>query len=170
MNVMPKKYLHTSTRIPVDDEYAARIGKAVYVFAYYEWTIIYLTDHLKPSEKFVRKYSRGKENHTSRKVLKAFRKAHEKPEVALSKDVRKMLKECAEDFDDLIDSRNALVHAHPITDVSGEQILSFQSDTDKKVSDMKWTAAEVESFIEKVDVKIQLASACHAAAKAASTA
>ncbi|MBU2739378.1 hypothetical protein [Acidithiobacillus concretivorus] len=37
---------HSSTRVPVDDSYAALVGKAVYVFAYYEWTIIYVIDYL----------------------------------------------------------------------------------------------------------------------------
>ena len=47
---------HTTTRIPVNDEYAATVGKAVYLFAYYEWTIIYIIDYLKSG--FVTEYSR----------------------------------------------------------------------------------------------------------------
>ena len=37
--------LHTSTRVPVDDSYAALVGKAIYVFAYYELTIIFIINY-----------------------------------------------------------------------------------------------------------------------------
>ena len=60
---------HTKTRIPVNDEYAATIGKAVYVFAYYEWIIIYIVEGLKPG--FVQTYSRGNPQ-SSNKQLKNF--------------------------------------------------------------------------------------------------
>jgi len=49
--------LHSTTRVPVDDEYAALVGKAVYVFAYYEWAIIYIVEFLRSG--FVAEYSRG---------------------------------------------------------------------------------------------------------------
>jgi len=49
---------HQTTRIPVKDEYAALIGKAIYIFAYYEWTIIWIIEFLESG--FVREYSREK--------------------------------------------------------------------------------------------------------------
>lgn len=49
--------LHMTTHVPVDDQYAALVGKAVYVFSYYEWTIIGIIEHLEPG--FVSSYNRG---------------------------------------------------------------------------------------------------------------
>lgn len=158
--------LHTSTRIPVDDSYVALVGKAVYVFSYYEWTIIYLIQHLRPSEQYVQLYCRGDVSHTSGKVLQKFRNAHENPEHRLPRYLKNGLKQCAEEFKALIDERNALVHAHPTTDVNGEQILCYQSSTTKPIPDMKWTKTDVESFIGKVDVKFQKAKTCYEAVKA----
>src|SRR5687767_4349309 len=50
--------LHSTTRVPVDDQYAALVGKAIYLFAYYEWTIIWIIEYLAPG--FVGDYCRGK--------------------------------------------------------------------------------------------------------------
>lgn len=50
--------LHSSTRVAVDDSYAALVGKAIYVFAYYDWNIIYIINYLQTG--FVDRYIRGK--------------------------------------------------------------------------------------------------------------
>lgn len=50
--------LHRTTRTPIDDQYVCLVGKAVYLFAYYEWTIIYIIEQLEKG--FVGEYSRGK--------------------------------------------------------------------------------------------------------------
>ena len=49
--------LQASTRVPVDDAYATLIGKAVYIFAYYEWNIVWIIELIQNG--FVRSYSRG---------------------------------------------------------------------------------------------------------------
>ena len=54
-------------------------------------------------------------------------------------------------FADLIPKRNALIHAHPITDDDGAQILNYQSSPDAPISDMKWESASIEKFIQEVD-------------------
>ncbi len=35
-------------RVPFDPNYTALVGTAVYVFAYYEWAVIYLIQQFKP--------------------------------------------------------------------------------------------------------------------------
>ena len=61
-------------RVPFDENYVSQIGKAVYLFSYYEWTIIYLVEQLQPG--FVKKYSREK-TMTSNDILKKFKSALE---------------------------------------------------------------------------------------------
>ena len=96
-------------RVPFDENYVSQIGKAIYLFSYYEWTIIYLVEQLQPG--FVKKYSREK-TMTSNDILKKFKSALE----LASNDFdgnKAELKDCSNEFARLIPKRNALVHAHP---------------------------------------------------------
>ena len=36
------------TRVPFDEDYVKLVGTAVYLFSYYEWTIIYMIERLEP--------------------------------------------------------------------------------------------------------------------------
>jgi len=56
-----------------------------------------------------------------------------------------------------VHKRNALIHAHPITDQDGSQILSYQGRADRPLPDMKWPVAEVQAAIREFD-----AAACKA--------
>lgn len=145
---------HPSTRVPVDDSYAALVGKAVYVFAYYEWTIIYAIDHLQSG--FVRKYSRGG-SMTSGNVRKELQNTINSPLVSFAKVSQAELQGCCDEFEKLIVKRNALIHAHPITDSDGSQILAYQTKITKPLPDVKWPRPEVEAIIQQFD-----AAACRA--------
>jgi hypothetical protein len=140
--------LNTSTRVPVDDSYAALVGKAVYVFAYYEWTIIYIIDYL--GSGFVGHYSRGV-SMTSGAVRQKFQKTISSPGVSFVKVSQAELQTCCDTFAELIVKRNALIHAHPITDSDGSQILAYQTKPSKPLPDMKWPNSEVESAIQAFD-------------------
>lgn len=146
--------LHTSTRVPVDDSYAALVGKAVYVFAYYEWTIIYIVEYLQSG--FVGEYSRGG-SMTSGVVCRRFKKAIDSSSVPFAEVSKVELQACCDKFGDLIVKRNALIHAHPITDADDSQILAYQTATSRPLPDMKWPKSEVESAIHEFD-----AAACEA--------
>jgi len=138
---------HTTTRIPVNDKYAALVGKALYVFAYYEWTVIYIIDYLENG--FVNHYSRGKPM-TSGVVSKHFETAISK-NTLISLSTKADLLNCYTDFSNLIDKRNALIHAHPITDIDGSQILAYQANPQKTISDISWPDNEVEGLIDEID-------------------
>ncbi len=140
--------LHSSTRVPVDDSYAALVGKAVYVFAYYEWTIIYTIEYLRSG--FVSKYSRGG-SMTSGNVLQELQDTINSPLVSFIKVSRAELQAACDEFERLIVKRNALIHAHPITDSDGSQILAYQTRITKPLPDMKWPKDEVESLIQEFD-------------------
>ena len=141
------------TRVPFNKDYVELLGTAVYLFAYYEWTIIYIIERLDPG--FVAEYSREKAM-TSGGVLNRFKKA-------LGQDVgghdadRSALRSCSDEFAELVLRRNALIHAHPITDIDGSQILNYQSKPSKPISDMKWKNVDIKKLVEKID-----AAACRA--------
>ncbi len=146
--------LHSSTRVPVNDAYVALIGKAVYVFAYYEWTIIYIIDYLQSG--FVGRYSRGNPM-TSGNVRQELQNTINSSHVSFAEVSRAELQTCCDEFEKLIIKRNALIHAHPATDSDGSLILSYQAKVTKPFPDVKWPKAEVESIIQKFDT-----AACNA--------
>ena len=136
-----------NTRVPFDEDYVRLVGKAVYLFSYYEWAVIYLVERLEPG--FVAEYSREK-SMTSRVVLNRFERALEQNVGGHGVD-RMRLESCSHEFGGLIDKRNALIHAHPITDIDGAQILNYQGNPSKPISDMKWKPSDIEKFVEKID-------------------
>lgn len=146
---------HTTTRIPVNDDYATLVGKAVYVFAYYEWTIIWIIEFLEAG--FVHEYSRGKPI-TSGGVKSRFKTAINTLQASQNKVSPTELNSCFSTFSKLIEKRNALIHAHPCTDIDGAQILAYQTQTSKPIPDMKWPNSEVEKIISEIDK-----AACEAA-------
>jgi hypothetical protein len=139
---------HTTTRVPVNDEYAALVGKAVYVFAYYEWTIIYIIDYLENG--FVSDYSRGRPM-TSGAVLNKLKQVIANLSSLPNNISQTELDQCIDNFTNLIVKRNALIHAHPCTDDDGSQILSYQTSPTKPLPDMKWPRGEVEKIIAEID-------------------
>ena len=140
--------LHSTTRVPVDDHYAAVVGKAIYVFAYYEWAIIWIIDYLKSG--FVHEYSRVTPM-TSGAVKKNFCVVINDSTTDFTKVTKQELIDLCDQFDALIVKRNALIHAHPCTDLDGKQILSYQTKPSKPLPDMKWRVTEVESVISEFD-------------------
>jgi hypothetical protein len=140
--------LHSTTRVPVDDSYTALVGKAVYVFVYYEWVIIWIIEFLRPG--FVDQYSRGNPM-TSGQVRDALQAVTNNPATSFAKVTKQELESCCTEFERLIVKRNALIHAHPSTDTDGSQILAYQTKTTKPLPDMKWSKPEVEGIVAEFD-------------------
>ena len=138
-----------SIRIPFDPDYVQLVGTAVYVFSYYEWTIIYVIERLNPG--FVSEYSRERKM-TSGAVSSRLEKILSEDATNAVQENRRSLRICADEFASLIPRRNALIHAHPITDgTSGAQLLKFQSMPSESIADLKWNITEIEQFIAKID-------------------
>ena len=133
-------------RVPFDDDYVKLLGTAVYLFSYYEWTIIYIVEVLELG--FVAEYSR-KKSMTSGQVYERFKCAL--ASYAGDHGVKEELRICSREFDGLVHKRNALIHAHPSTDVGGAQILNYQGKPTKPITDMKWTSDQIKRFVEEVD-------------------
>ncbi len=70
---------------------------------------------------------------------------------------RAELEVCCNRFASLIDKRNTLIHAHPITDADGSQILNYQAKADRPLPDMKWPMSTVSQVLQGFD-----AAACDA--------
>ena len=129
-----------NTRIPMDKDYIEALGTAVYSFAYYEWTIIYIFENLKNG--YVGIYSRNKTPKTLGKVFKDFEEL-----IVGNNDA--ILINCKDTFRELIDERNALIHGHPCTSKDGKQVLNYQASTDKKIHDLQWDIDKLNSFVKK---------------------
>lgn len=141
--------LHTTTRIPIDDDFAALLGKAVVAFGYYEWMTIYLIEWLGTAD-FVHTYSREK-TLTAAGVRRELEMAIAALPPAFSAVSRTDLDEVHDTFAALIDRRNALVHAHPATDADGSQIVSYQAKTSKPIADKTWRSSDIEALIADID-------------------
>ena len=135
------------TRVPFEESYVCLLGQAVYLFAYYEWQIICIINSL--SQGFVREYSRGKPL-TSRAVHKRFVAELAKGNAPSGASLAS-LEACRDTFHNLIPRRNALVHAHPITDKVEGQIVAFQAGPVKPIRDLKWDRDHLQAFIQDVD-------------------
>jgi hypothetical protein len=136
------------TRVPHDPKYTALVGTAVYVFSYYEWAIIYLIQQYKSG--FVSRYCRGAPM-TSGGVKKELEGILSDQQTNYVHATRTDIEACVLEFARLIDKRNALIHAHPITDQNGSQILNYQARVDHPLPDMKWPVAELEAAISEFD-------------------
>ena len=135
-------------RTPYNEKYVKSLGLAVYLFASYEWNIIYIIERLEPG--FVTEYCR-KNPMTSWKVWKRLEKALEQDTGCHNVDKMEM-ESCCKEFGILIIKRNALIHAHPITDIDGAQILNYQGELSKLISDKKWKIEEIDEFTEEIDL------------------
>ena len=143
------------TRVPYDPNYTALVGTAVYVFAYYEWEVIYLIQQFKPG--FVERYCRGAPM-PSGGVKKELEAVLKDSGIAYTAVTRLELQACFDEFARLIEKRNALIHAHPITDYDGSQILNYQAKVDRPLPDMKWPVAEVEAIVREFDAAACIAN------------
>ena len=135
------------TRIPFEESYVCLLGQAVYLFAYYEWQVIYIINCL--SQGFVHEYCRGVPL-TSGDVHKRFAAELGKGNAPSGASLAS-LKACRDTFRNLIPRRNALVHAHPITDEVEGQIVAFQAGPAKPIHDLKWARDHLRAFIHDVD-------------------
>ena len=131
-------------RIPHDESYTDLLGKAVYAFAYYEWTIIHIIECLQKG--FAHTYSRER-TMTSGKVSEYFSKI----ELA-GRPLELEIAKCRKDFENLCKQRNALIHAHPCTASDGSQILNYQTKPEYANHDVQWPTEKIEKFISDVDL------------------
>lgn len=100
-------------RFPHDGGYTARLGAAVYAFAYVEWLLIEVTRLLEPSHP-IESLTGGTSGARAEK-LKAALEAASLP-AAVDQGI-------GQRFADLVVQRNDILHSHPATDPDGRQRL-----------------------------------------------
>jgi hypothetical protein len=93
---------------------------------------------------------------TSGQVRKELEKILSNADTVYTSVSRDELQAVCSTFSALIDRRNALIHAHPITDSDGSQILNYQASIHRPLSDMKWSVADLREALDRFD-----AAACY---------
>ena len=110
-------------RTPHDSEHVAAIGRAIYISAIYEWTVVHTMEKLRPG--FLNKCRFAKNPMTAGTVGIKFRNAVNEAS-NLARPLASNLKEAARAFVELSDERNELVHAHVYSEPDGRQQLVYQ--------------------------------------------
>lgn len=130
------------SRIPADPDYLHALGRVIYNFAYFEWSVIWTI--VKLSDDGFRSVPKGK---TAAEIAKALTKAIENTKPPLSAGLRRQLVKIDQSYRAAIKQRNKLIHAHPYTAQGGRQQLGGGG--------VEWPMAEVDSaalFFEEAAV------------------
>jgi hypothetical protein len=131
-------------RTPYDSGYVAAIGRAIYIFAIYEWTVAHTMEKLRPG--FLGKWRFAKNPMTAGRLGKKFKNA-----VGESSDMARpltlKLKEAAKTFMEFVDERNELVHAHVYSEPDGRQQLIYHG----KDKTRTWSVAEIDDLAHRFE-------------------
>lgn len=131
-------------RTPHDSKYVAAIGRAIYIFAIYEWTVIHAIEKLRPG--FLTKWRFAQKSMTARTVGRKFTSA-----VSESSDPGRpltlRLEEAAKRFMEFVDERNELVHSHVYSEPDGRQHLIYQGRDKTRT----WSIAEIDDLAHRFE-------------------
>jgi hypothetical protein len=113
-------------RTSYDSGYVAAIGRAIFIFANYEWTVVHTMEKLRPG--FLNKWRFATHPMTAGTVAKKFTNAVNESN-NLARALVSNLKEAARAFMELADERHELVHSHVYSEPDGRQQLIYQERT-----------------------------------------
>jgi hypothetical protein len=131
-------------RTPYDSGYVAAIGRAVYIFAIYEWTVVHTIEKLRPG--FLNKWRFAQNPMTARRVGRKFTNAvNESSDRARPSTLK--LKEAAKTFMEFVDERNQLIHSHVYSEPDGRQQLIYQG----KDKTRTWSVAEIDDLAHRLE-------------------
>src|ERR1700686_1694670 len=105
-------------RASYDSGYVAAIGRAIFIFANYEWTVVHTMEKLRPG--FLSKWRFAKTPMTAGRLGKKFEKAVNKAS-DLAPLLTSRLKEAARAFMEFVNERSELAHAHVYSEQDGRQ-------------------------------------------------
>ena len=138
--------IKASTRValPADDSYLYRLGVATYGFAYVTNFVLEITGYLEPGADHtaLRQSTAGAVLDRFRQTAKAWSGASIQPPAARAADA----------FERLNTERSDFVHAYPITNGAGEQILHRSVDSKGKYFEV--TDAFLEDFIARLELVV----------------
>src|ERR1700722_17382805 len=131
-------------RTPFDLGYVAAIGRAIFIFANYEWTVVHTMERLRPG--LLSKWRFAKNPMTAGRLGKKFENAvNESNDLAPS--LTSTLKEAARAFVELADERKELVHAHVYSEPDGRQQLVYQGRKKTRT----WSIAEIDDLAHRFE-------------------
>lgn len=131
-------------RTSYDSGYVTAIGRAIFIFANYEWTVVHTMEKLRPG--FLNKWRFAKKPMTAGTVAKKFTNAvNESPN--LVRPLFSNLKESARAFMELADERKQLVQAHVYSDPGGKQQLIYQGKDNIRI----WSLAEIDDVAHRFE-------------------
>lgn len=122
-------------RILADDDYLELLGRAVYNFAIYEWAVVWTSEKLKPGSLDESKTM------TARRIAGLFAKNLDEYGGSLEESQLEQLREAHQQFSQLIERRDQLIHAHPITALDGKQQLFYVKGIHPEA---EWPSEQVE--------------------------
>jgi hypothetical protein len=131
-------------RTPYDSGYVAAIGRAIFLFANYEWTVVHMMEKLRP--RFLSKWRFAKNPMTAGRLGEKFEKAVNESS-DLAPPLTSSLKEAARVFIESADERNELVHAHVYSEPDGRQQLIYQG----KDKTRTWSVAEIDDLAHRFE-------------------
>jgi hypothetical protein len=131
-------------RTPYDSGYVTAIGRAIFIFANYEWTVVHTMEKLRPG--FLNKLRFAKSPMTAGRLGKKFKNAvNEASDLAPLLTSR--LKEAARALMEFVDERNEFVHAHVYSEQDGSQQLIYQG----KEKTRTWSIAEIDDLAHRFE-------------------
>ena len=131
-------------RTPYDSGYVAAIGRAIFIFANYEWTVVHTMERLRPG--FLNKWRFAQNPMTARRVGKKFTNAVNESS-DLGRQLTLKLKEAARAFMEFVDERNELVHDHVYSEQDGRQQLVYKG----KDKTRTWSVAEIDDLAHRFE-------------------
>jgi hypothetical protein len=130
-------------RTQYDAGYVAAIGRAVYIFAVYEWNVAHTIE--RPSTGFLHEYLNSK-SISAGIILKRFR-IEVNGLISLDEMSISKLKESVETFSGLVRERNELVHAHVYSEPDGRQQLIYQGRGKTRT----WSVTEIDDLSHRFE-------------------
>jgi hypothetical protein len=131
-------------RTPYDSDYVTAIGRALYIFAIYEWNVVWTIEKLHPGflDEWRFREKRMMAGAIGRKFIKVVSESAE-----VFRALGSGFEEAAKAFHGFVDERNELVHAHVYSEPNGTQQLIYQ----RKSKNRTWSIAEIDALSHRLE-------------------
>lgn len=148
MNQNPCEIDLPDIRVAHDKNYVANVGLAMYVFAGLEGLICEVIDFfIQDFRYYVARENALTSGLIREKLLLVLQDEH----IQYQCFTKRELEDFHDEFFDLVERRNALIHARPATAPGGKlKVLNYQAFKNKKYLDVLWLIEDVQQFTRDV--------------------
>jgi len=129
-------------RIPVEAAYLSALGRATYNFTYLEWGIVWIAERLRPG------YANTVRGKTAGDIAKDFERLSKQP---TDSGLKARLTSLASNFQALVERRNGLIHANPMTADGGAQRLRDPGKPGKR-DVFEWAETDILELAHKFEL------------------